>query len=546
MLEGRLRLLYAAAAGVVVSAFTVAGVVLATAFPYSQWDSFAFGDWSRRIAVHGSVDPYAAGSFGAIRPVFYELQGMLWRVTGTSFTAGRLLSLVFALLLLAAVWCLVRDATADLVAASVAVIGIVGIPAFTAEALAGQSDVPAAALVALTAAVALRPASLSRTWFGALVVCALIAALTKPTVFVPLVALAIYLAVTSRRRSAAALTVGLAGGLLYDLVMAWRFHEDLVTFLRSGTGETIFGLRAAHERWHAVLDIGFLGPALRLPLACGLVYAIIAVCGRGHRQSALGALALGGVWTILGPIAAGGTGSFSTVEAGFATIGFAGIWMAAVAASPEDAPARSTLWTALVLVVPPVLVWIYGTAFADRLVSAAWPGAMLLIGATLATGIHRAARAGWAFGLVPATLLLASAWIGLASFDGLHGYDWVEVRQLGWSGLRDRAQTMNIVLPQIQSTLAEVEPILGNGRLATSDPRFSWFLKPTDTFVPLRCVDVAHDRVLVLSTSDESEYEARGAGGLATPAQWAACKRPRLTLVAAGDDGYAVFRISPA
>jgi hypothetical protein len=525
--------------------FAAVGVVLAVSFPYSESDSFAYGDWSRRIAAHGSVDPLTSGPFGAARPFFYALQGFLWRVTGTTFTTGRLLSLAFALLLVAAVWGLARNVAGDVVAASLAVILVVAIPTFTAEALMGQSDVPAAAMVALTSSLALRRDPVPRGWSYAVAACGLLAVLTKPTVLVPLGALALYLALTAGRR-AIGLGAGLAVGLAYDVVMSLRLHESLFTFLRSGSNGTVFAARSAHERWRVLVDLGFLGPALRLPLACAIVYAGLGLCGLGHRRAAAIALAAGGAWTVLGPPIAGGVGSFSTVEAGFATVGFATVWAAAIGARPETVPSRRILWVALVLLVPAVVVWAVGAAFADRLVSAAWPGAALLLGVTLAVGVRRAADAGLAFGLAPIPILLAAAWVGLAGYDGLHGYQWHEVRSLGWSGLRDRAPTMNIVLPSLQSALATAEPLLGGGRLVTSDPRFSWFLDRVDTFVPLRCADVAHDRVLVLSTSDESEFEARAAGGLATPAEWEACKRPRLRLVAAGDDGYAVFRISPA
>ena len=546
--DRQLRTVYIATAAVAVLVFTAAAGVLAAAFPYSEWDSFAYGDWSRRLAAHGSFDPLTSGQFGAARPLFYAVQGLVWRVSGTSFTSGRLLSLGFALLLLVGVWGLVRRVTGDVVASSLALLVVIAVPTFTAEALMGQSDVPAAAMVAVVATLALRPAPVPRAWSAFVAASALLAVLTKPTVLIPLGSLAVYLIATrrDRRGSPWALAIGLAAGLFYDLVMSLRLHVSLVTFLRSGSNGTIFGVRSAHERWRVLADLGFLGPALRLPVACALAYAVLALCGIAHRRAAVIALAIGSTWTIVGPLASGGEGSFSTLEAGFATVGFAALWAAFAAASADDAPPRRVLVVALVLLVPSVLVWAGGAAFTDRLVSAAWPGAALLVGSTLAVGVRRAARIGWAFALAPVPVVLAAVWIGVAGLDGLHGYEWVEVRSLGWAGLHDRSRTMNIVLPSIQSTLAAAEPLLGDGRLVTSDPRFSWFLHRVDTLVPLHCADVAPYRVFVLSTSDESEYEAQAVGGLATPAQWEACKQPRLQLVDAGDDGYAVFQISSA
>jgi len=551
------RASFAAVAGVVSLAFLAAGALLAVVLPYSEWDSFAFGDWSRQIAVKAAAaDPIVLGSYSATRPLFYELQGALWAATGVSFTAGRLLSLAFAMLLLAAVWWLAGGPDRDVMRAALAVVVIVSIPAFTDEALMGQTDVPAAAMVALTSALALAAAH-RRGWAPALVVCACLSVLAKPITLTALVPLAAYLALRSGRRTpfrsrlrgpAVLVAGGLAVGLVYDLVMATRLHQTLLSFLRSGTGDGLWGLLAARERWDALLDLGLLGPALRLPLACGLVYATLSVCRVPHRSAAAASLLLGSLWTVLGPAlsgASGEPGSFSTTESAFATIGFAAILLAAATADDDAAAARPTLSAALTLTAPAILVWAYGTPYSDRLAASAWPGAALLIAATLVVGVQRLAQVNTVLALSTVPVILAAAWAGLSGLNGLDGQQWASFRELGWAGLGDKQRTMNLVLPGIQEALADAEPALGEGRLAVEDPRFAWFLpNRVDTITPLRCSDVSRYRVFVLSTSDENEYEARAAGGLATPEQWQRCSSPSLRLIADTDNGYAIFAVS--
>ena len=187
---------YVATAATAFGAFVAGAALLSVTLPYHGWDAFAFGDWSRRIADGGSIDPVHAGELGAGRPLFYVLQGGLWALTGgVSFTAGRLLSLGFAVGLVVCVAGAARALSSDRrlgVGAAAAVVVIIAIPAFTQEAIAGDSDVPAAAMVALCAWLAFRRRS---SWAAATVLAsaALAAVLTKPTVLAPLVGLGAWL-----------------------------------------------------------------------------------------------------------------------------------------------------------------------------------------------------------------------------------------------------------------------------------------------------------------------------------------------------------------
>ena len=210
--------IYTAGTGIAVAAFAALGILLAITIPYHDYDSFAFGDWSRAIAEHGKIDPLWPGPLASSRPIFYELQGALWSVTGISFTAGRLLSLAFALLLLVGVYALARSLRLPRLVCAFAVVVVVCIPAFNQNALSGETDVPAAALVALAAAAAIRAAATRR---GLVVGGSLAAAavLMKQTSLIPLVPLAALLLAEARTLSPRALIRRPVGSLVSGLVV---------------------------------------------------------------------------------------------------------------------------------------------------------------------------------------------------------------------------------------------------------------------------------------------------------------------------------------
>lgn len=521
--------------------FAAAGVLLAVTLPYHQWDSFGFGQWSRAIAQHGSLDPFSAGPQSAARPVFYELQGLVWSVTGISFTAGRLLSLAFALLFVGSVGWLQRGLTGAPLETALAVAFALAIPVFAAQSLSGQTDVPAAAMVALVAALALRPPR-GAGGTAALVVAAAAAVLTKQTVLIALVPFAVVLVALRLRAAGAAVAAGLALGLAYDAFMAHRFGTDLSTFLREGSGG-IWAHLAAQTRGDAVLRADVLGAGLRLPLIFALVYAIARLAPVSHRLAAGLALAVGLVWSIVGPLAAGvSNGAFTHPEDGFTLIGFAVILAASILLPAEEAPQPRTLGLALALGLPPLAVWVATGTYTDRLAAAGWPGLAVLVACVVAAGIRSLARGGVLIAVAPIAVVAMAVWMSLTSLDGLHGSMWTEYRSLGWNGLGDRARATHVVLPALQSTIALAEPQLAGGRLVTGDPMIPWFLPGVvDSSTPGACSDLDGYKVFVLLTGDESLAEARQAGRLATPEQWAQCTAPNVSQLSDGGNGYAVF-----
>ncbi len=547
---------YLTAAGAGFALFLAGSLLLAATLPYHDWDSFAFGDWSRRIAHGGSLDPLTAGQAGAGRPLFYAVQGSLWHLTGVSFTAGRLLSLGFAVVLLASLAALARllpgDRDLDLVRMCVVVLCMLAVPAFTGETLSGKSDVPAAAMTALAMAFALSRRE-THIAAAALALASFLAVLTKPTVVVPLAGLGAWLALERSRPlrvrlrwGAGPVALGLILGLVYDLVMAVRFDTGLIAFLRTGTAEGIWAQRAADARWDAVLRLDVLGAGLRLPLAFVLLYCLLRAVGAAHRGAAVAAWLGGVTWSIVGPIAADVPGgAFPDAYTTFALVGFAALFAGVVAAPDDLAPRRSVLVCLGAIGVPPLVLWFGWTAYASRLASATWPGLILLIGICACAGIGAFKRLDVGFALAPIAVFAVAAWLGLHSLDGLIGEQWAEYRSVGFQVVRDRARTMNIVLPSIQSAIATAEPYLrASRRLTVSDPQFSWFVSgDVTTTIPLRCRDVAGYDVFILLTSDESQYEARARGGLATPEEWARCTSPRLTQLSDGSNGYVVFAV---
>jgi hypothetical protein len=543
---------YAALGIASTAAFVVGGVALALTLPYHDWDAFAFGTWSRDIAQHGRLDPFVSGPQESARPLFYVLQGGVWAVTGISYTAGRLLSLAFAVTLIGATVTLVRRVTMGHHEPALAAALVVAIGPFGAEALQGKSDVPAAAAVAVAAWLAMRAADRWSLVF--LAVAASLAMVTKPTVVTALGGLTVYLAVTGapplRRidRRALALAAGMTAALVYDLVMALRFHQGLYTYLGGGTVGGFYAQLAAHARWHAVLRADLLGPALTLPLTFGVAYALVRLASVRHRIASLVALAVALAWTFGGPFLAHvPDGPFASSDQGFAAIGFACIAAAIPFLPDEEAPSRRTLGLAAALGMPPLFTWVWGAPYADRLASAAWPGLVLLIALVLATGIRALGRLGPSSMLAPVPVIAVALWMSLAGFDGLHGSAWTTYRSLGWRGVWDKSRTLHLVMPSTQSSLATATPILGrSGRLITEDPSFQYFL-PTGrvtTATPHHCMDVAGYRVFILLTADEAEAAANQQHALATPDQWADCATPKLRQLSDGSNGFAVFAVS--
>jgi hypothetical protein len=548
---------YRVAAIAIVGVFAVTGLLMAITVPFHDWDSFAFGSWSRQIATGGSLDPISAGQQGSGRPLYFLLQGALWAVTGVSFTAGRLLSLLFALALVAAVaavaYQLGDDPERRSLHAALAAICVVAVAPLSQEAVAAKTDIPAATLVAVTLALALRRSTRRRDAI-LLALAAFAATLTKATVIAPLLGLLVWLVVERSRPlairarwSAAPIVAGMLAGAVYLQVMASRFHVGLIGYLQTGASDGLWAQRAAADRRDAFLRVDVFGSGLRLPLAFALLYALARCAGLAHRRASLAALPLAFIWTIAGPFAAHiHHGPFDNVLDTLTYFGFAVI-LAAAAFAPAQGLSRTYAALALAAGLPPLVLWVYATAYFNRLAATSWPAVVPLMAVCVAAGVTALRQRGRTVAmLAPVAVLGMAVWLALATFDGFDGAMWQEYRSLGAAGVWNGERTMNVVLPSIQSSLATAQPYLANGgRMSVSDPRFDWFLPTSevDSDTALACADLKGFSVFVLLTSDESEAEAQDAGGLATPDQWAKCSSPQLHQLTDGSDGYALFAV---
>src|SRR4051812_26611071 len=116
----------------------------------------AFGTWSRLMAEHWPNFHFAYAYYGDYqRPLFYVLQGSVWRVFGFHQSLGRVLSLSFAVLLLVSLGWLAACIAPRYrwLAATLAALCLLMVTPFDVNIAAGLTDVPVAALVTLTAAL---------------------------------------------------------------------------------------------------------------------------------------------------------------------------------------------------------------------------------------------------------------------------------------------------------------------------------------------------------------------------------------------------------
>jgi hypothetical protein len=526
--------------------FGVVAFVFAVTIPYHEWDAFAYGEWSRQIALSGAFDPANLQSPPlAARPVFYVLQGLLWSLTGVSFSAGRLLSLVFCIIAVGATAMLVGRNHGRVFAA----MALLSFPLFSDQAISGKTDVPAAASVAAVSAVAL--ASPFKRQPAAVAALALLAVLTKASSVVPALAgLGLALLLVERPRSFSrlrasrflALTLGALVGISYEWAMAAHMRMGLYAFLRSGT--TGYYAQLAHSlRLHTLLTLDFLGADLRLPLAFAFVYAAGRSVGVSHRSAAWLALLGGGAYVVVGPYTAGvHNGPFETPDAGFAFVGFALALAAVPFASSALQPDRTRTTQLFLIALPPTVVWSVFGIYENRLEAPAWPALAALIGMCLACSVRVTYEKVGVASLALVPVLLIALWSSLASFDGFHGPMWTEYRSLGVSGMWDRARTTNIVLPAVSETVAALRTEIGtDGKIVASDPHFLYWFPNMTTAYPTKCSSLQGEDGFILSTGDDSQRAMRQAGGSPDPSDWAACKVPRLRQLTDGSNGLAAF-----
>jgi len=551
------------------------GLLIAILLPYGEWDALALGTWSRFIAEHWPAIhfPFAAAA-DYQRPLFYFLQGTLWSWFGFHVVLGRLLSFFFSVVLAVSIGVVAANVAPRYrrLSAALAIAVLLVVTYFEQYVAAGLTDIPMAAMIALTAAVATSP-RLGRFQLPLLAVVAALAVLTKRSAIPGLAGLALAILIGPRsglrRRTelAGTLALGVGLGLVYDYTQARYLHQSLLTFLAgdSGSGggaQTATGgvngnagayyAQLAHSlRRSVLLDGGWLGNDLRVFLWFALAYAATRVIGLRHRLAVAVSFGAAIVWAWLGPHLAGtlgaragilGTGG--TTEQ-LAVLVLAASLLFALAAPPDVIPDRLRLARLLVWAIPPMLVWAKDGVYAIRLLSPAWPPLVLLIAWAILPAFAGAfTRSRW---LIAIPAVAAAVLVAFSAYEinNLGTPGWQQVRGGGLSGLGDGARMRGVAYGgDFDAELAALQPQVRPGdKILTTDSRLQFFyLDQIDIQGLDSCDQLPGHRIFVLLEDDEL---VRLYGERATSAFWQACKNVSLTKVDERPGAYAVFVNGP-
>jgi hypothetical protein len=540
---------------------SVAAVLLALALfvaivlPYGAFDALWLGTWSRLMAAHWPTFHFAAATAGDYqRPLFFVLQGFVWRLFGFHQALGRLLSLAFALVLLAGVaWLAGRTAQPyRRLAAALAVVLLLMVPSFETYIAAGLTDIPVAAMIAVTAAL-LVARRLGRAQLPLVTLAAALSVLTKPSALPSLAGLgaAVLLGARSdlRRRAFACLALALGSilALLYELSQARYVHVGLLSFLEDGTTGSFYSGIANQDRHHVLFDGAWLGPDLRVLLWFAFAYAIVRLVVPSHRRAVAVAFPVAVVWSWLGPHIAGEHGlQVGILGTGAGTERIAVLVLAASILFAFDAPAavvpdRLRLARLLVWALPTLVVWGADAVYDDRLLAPAWPPLILLLTCTFLPALAGALRRiNWLIA-VPAAAIVALGILAAYNINGLGSSGWRQLRAGGVSALTNPAAMRDIALGgDFAAELNALAPQVGkNDSILTYDNRLSfYYVTQTDIQVPLSCSQTRGHRIFVLLEDDEivKVWGKRG-----TSAFWEACKNPTLTKVAERPGAFAIF-----
>ena len=147
--EGSAERFAAAITWTIAVLFFTTALVIAYVIPLHAQDALTFGEWSRLIAQDWHFHYPAATVQEYGRPLFYVLQGGLWGAIGVDDSSGRILSLLFSLLLFGSlVWLVREERDWGILAGLLAMLALLATPVFAFQIVAGLTDVPVAAFIA--------------------------------------------------------------------------------------------------------------------------------------------------------------------------------------------------------------------------------------------------------------------------------------------------------------------------------------------------------------------------------------------------------------
>lgn len=535
----------------VATLFAIAGAFVALVMPYRLWDSLAFGAWSRSIAETGSLWT-GAHELSVSRPLFYVPQGLIWRFVTEDESAGRMLSLGFAAILVVSVWLIARGLATEQPQRAffppLAVLALLSSAVLATYAAAGMTDVPVAAASAATAA-----ALWSRLDVRLVVALAALGGATtvvaKPSGLLALGGLALATIVLRGRASVPGLVgvgLGLCAAVAYDAWQAARLDTTLGDLLRAGNDD-FWQERGAAVRWETFVSAGWLGDGARLLVVYGLAYALSRAAGTGTR-TALGVSAgVAIVWSVGGPLAAGdgiGYPFDGTVLGVAAWLALAAALVAAPLVSDGEDPLSRRVYAALLLwLAPTALVWVTQRPDELRLLAPAWPPFALLAAAALTSASLALVRRRPAFAVVPAAAAAVIALANLVSVDGLGRDGWRSLLDLGPSRWSDTAEMENFAYGPFSYHLELARENVGAGdRIVSSDGRLQYFFPGRVEVAYARtCGELDGARFFSFLTSGESLEFAELSQQPTDPLGWIQCASPTVELAGEQAGIYAAF-----
>lgn len=533
-------------------AMLLVGIWVAITIPYHSWDALSYGEWSRLIAESWDFQAEGQGAATFHRPLFYVVQGVLWGVFDFHEWIGRLLAFSFTALFVVAVAKLAGRGTQSRLASALGAALLFLHPDVLRGLADGLTDVPLAALGAVTALTAWSP-STHRWWPMLLAGSAAATVLIKPPGLVVVACLLVTLVVWRMGRSAAEvvrdrvlpLILGTGLALGYDVFEAARLDVGLVDFLRAGsTG--FYADQTRDLRVQKLLEIGFMGPLLRPLLVFSLLYGVARIARASHRTSVVTSVVLCpmvalGLPALAPQDTAPSVGSALTIVM-LVTLTALFAWWA-----PEDAiPRRDMLGRLLILGVVPAMVWLWGAAYSTRLSSIAWPGLFALMAIAFAPALAGMAVRASILVLAPVAVVAVVGAYSYEQIDGLGPDRWRELRTLSLGEWFQEEKTGDIARRQLNDAVVLSEQNMdADDRLISASGEFRFFFpgRVTQAY-PGSCDHLNGYRVFVLLTDDGTQQFMRLVAKVpGSTSYWASCRAPRLTQLTDGSGGFAVFRI---